>query len=199
MLIESGRRGIPVQRRVFHLIAASLFSIPGFFFQQREMVIAASIALLVFSAMEVMRLYFHSVNGTFVRLTAPLLKGEEVEGITGATYVVVSSLILFVLFDTRVAALSLLFLAVGDPAAGLVGERMGRRRIGQKSLEGSLAFLLISVVAASVVVALGGFAPLWIALVGAVVAMLVELIPLPLDDNLTVPLACGGAMSLLMS
>ena len=197
MLTKYGRVNIPVPRRVFHLIAASTFSLAGFVFQQREIVIAAVITLLIFSAMEVMRLYFHSINGTFVKLTAPLLKGEEVEGPTGATYVIAGSLIVFVLFDTQVAALSLLFLALGDPAAGLAGEKMGRIRIGRKSLEGSLAFLLVSAAAASAVVALGWFEPLWIALVGAVVAMLVELVSSPLDDNLTVPFACGAVISLL--
>jgi dolichol kinase len=197
MLTKHGKMGLPIHRRIFHLVAASTFSVAGFLFHQKEVVIAAAITLLIFSAMEVMRLYFHSINGIFLKLTAPLLKGEEVEGPTGATYVIAGSLIVFVLFDTQVAALSLLFLALGDPAAGLVGENMGRTRIGRKSLEGSLAFLLVSAAAAFMVVALGGFEPLWIALVGAGVAMLVELVSSPLDDNLTVPFACGAVISLL--
>ena len=58
----------------------------------------------------------------------------------GSTYMMASSLIVFLFFEKEVAILALLYIAVGDPLAGTLGKRFGRIKIGSKSLEGTLAF-----------------------------------------------------------
>jgi dolichol kinase len=188
----------PIARRVFHLTAGCVFPVSAFIFHQRELVMAAIITFMVFMIVEAVRLLFPSIIRPVMRWVGVLLKVDEVSRPTGATYVVVGTLVAFLLFDIRVAALALLFLAFGDPAAALVGRRFGRIKIWTKSLEGSLAFFITSMVVGAVVVAAGGFAPLWIMPIGAAVAALVELAPLPVDDNLTVPTVSGGAMTLLL-
>ena len=45
--------------------------------------------------------------------------------------------------------------------------------------------------------AAGAFEVFWPAAVGALVAAVVELVRLPVDDNVSVPLAGGGVMTVL--
>jgi dolichol kinase len=84
----------------------------------------------------------------------------------------------------------------GDAAATLVGVKWGRIKLGQRSLEGSIAFFLICLI-----VGLGLLRVLMlnlnIVLIGALAAALIELLPLPFDDNLTVPIFSALVMSLI--
>lgn len=98
------------------------------------------------------------------------------------------------LFDKYVAITALLFLAVGDLAAAVVGERVGRRKIFGKTLEGSLACLMTCLAIGMLLAKLGLISPLVI-IVGAMAATLVEVLPLHINDNLTMPLDGSGAMA----
>ena len=147
--------------------------------------------------MELARFKVEWLNQCLVRRFAPLLKADEDRRITGATYMVIAGLIAFLLFDTVVAVSAMLFLAFGDPVAALVGRRMPGPRLFGKSPVGTAAFLVVSLLIVAVLVGSGRFPYHWALLVGAAVAALVELAPVPPDDNLTIPLAAGGAMHLL--
>ena len=136
-------------------------------------------------------------NQVVFRLCAPLLKAGGDRRITGASYMVIAGLIAFLLSGTAVAVSAMLFLALGDPAAALVGRRMPGPRLFGKSPVGTAAFLAVSLLVVAVLVGSGRFPYHWALLVGGAVAALVELAPVPPDDNLTIPLAAGGAMHLL--
>jgi len=133
-----------------------------------------------------------------------LLKPGEEHKVTAATYLVVTSLVMLLVFDLEIAALALLFLAFGDPLAGLVGKRFGRLRWDRwfkkglastsgKSAEGALAFLVGSLSIATLLWTKDVYLTLW----PAAVAAAVEFLPIPLEDNATVPIASGLAMWLL--
>ncbi len=72
----------------------------------------------------------------------------------------------------------------------------GPRLLG-KSPGGTAAFAGVSRLVVLALSLTGGVDYHWGMLVGGLVAALVELAPLPLDDNLTIPLASGAAMQLL--
>jgi glycerol-3-phosphate acyltransferase PlsY len=110
--------------------------------------------------------------------------------VTGATYYFIAAFIPVLCFSRDVAIVGLLFLVMGDSIAALIGTTYGAHKIGDKSAEGSLAcFLVCSVIG---VVLLG-----WIGIPGAIAATLSELVPLPVDDNLRIPLISGIIMQLL--
>ncbi|MBU0616213.1 MAG: phosphatidate cytidylyltransferase [Planctomycetes bacterium] len=127
-----------------------------------------------------------------------VLRQAETHTLTGATYVTLGALLSILLFDKPIAITVLLFLSVSDALASLVGIRFGRVRLGSKSLEGSAAFFVSAAIIALLIMR---SAPL-VAIVGAAVATLTEALPLKvagrkLDDNLTIPLVAGTAMTLL--
>ncbi|MCE2464154.1 MAG: hypothetical protein J4F46_09680, partial [Dehalococcoidia bacterium] len=141
---------------------------------------ASGLALLV----ELARLRLPFLNMILVARFKPLLKDTEDRRITGATYIAISALACFLVFDESVAVVALFFLALGDPLAALVGSRMGGFRIFGKSPLGTLAFVAAAISLAAILSAVNVVSFHWGLVVGAVVAALVELAPSPLDDNL---------------
>ena len=138
-------------------------------------------------ALEIGRWRLPALNGWFQARFAVLMKQSESSQVLGSTYMAAASLIVFLFFDKELAILALLYIAVGDPLAGVVGKRYGRVKIGSKSVEGTLAFAVGAGAVGCGMIAGGLDVPYWVALGGAGLGALVELFPSPLDDNLTVP------------
>ena len=185
----------PVWRRLFHLTVGSSIPFLAIFVNSTVMValmaVLCGLALLV----EVARLRLPRLNGFLVKWLRPFLKEVEDRRLTGATYIAISALVAFLVFDKEVAIVALFFLSLGDPAAALVGGRMGGVRLVGKSPWGSLAFFGVSLAVAGVLSGTGALSYHWGIVVGAAVAALVELVPFVLDDNLTIPLIAGAAMT----
>jgi dolichol kinase len=160
-------------------------------------VLGAAAALAV--AVEVARRVVRPVRLAFLRGTRRLLRPHERRGVAGATWMVLAYLAATLLFPRPVAVAAMLFNALGDAAAALVGKRWGRRRTAWgKSAEGLAAGLGVNAAAALAVAALSPSLPVSAALIGAMVAAVVEFAPLPLDDNLRVTLAGGAAILLAL-
>ena len=147
--------------------------------------------------LDLMRFRSAGLNRLFLRWLAPLLKYDEDRKITGATYMLAAALIAFRAFDRQVAVLALFFLTLGDPVAALVGSRTPGPRLMGKSPGGTAAFAGVSMLAVLALSLTGGVSFHWGMLVGGLVAALVELAPVPVDDNLTIPLVSGAVMWLL--
>lgn len=99
--------------------------------------------------------------------------------------------------------MAILILALGDGAAGLVGERFGRHRYrvagGAKSLEGSATFLAVvaAIVTTTLIISVDD-APLHALLVGLVVGLVaagIEAISTHGLDNITVTLGSWGMLA----
>jgi dolichol kinase len=129
------------------------------------------------------------------RFIGPLIRSHEEAGdFTGAFYILITFCVCIAAFSKPVAVAAMAFIVVGDSLAALVGRRLGRHHLwGTASLEGSLACLAGTLIVAFVVPDLTR----QVALTGAVVAALVESLPAGIDDNVTVPIASGLAMTVL--
>ena len=199
MLKKTDRRPVArLERRVFHLVSASVLPLGALIVPVWLVVSVAAVGVAVAVGLELARSRSSVLNDWFLAHFSVLLKREERGRWLGSTYLLASTLVAFLAFDKYVAILALLFLAVGDPVAAVIGERMGRIRLGKKSLEGTLGFLVASLVVGGLVVGGGADIPFSAVLLGAAVGALVELAALPPDDNLTVPLAAGGVMTALV-
>ncbi len=186
----------PAYRHVFHLLAGSSIPVAGLYLPASWMVWGLLGLGVVALAAEAVRAAVPPFNDLLLR-SIPLFKSAERTRVTGATFLILAAMLAFVWFSREAAVLGLLFVAVGDPAAAVVGSRSGRGRIFGKSLAGTLAFA-VAAGAAGALAALHPDVPLaWWVAVGVAVAAVVELLPLPLDDNFTVPLAAGGVMTAL--
>jgi dolichol kinase/phosphoserine phosphatase len=110
-------------------------------------------------------------------------------------YFAVGIVLALLLFPVPASSAAIAIFALGDSTASLVGGALSRKPLPfnkAKTLEGTLAGFLFAFLAGSVFVA-----P-WVALVGAAVAMTVEVLPLPVNDNLLIPLCAGLTLMLII-
>lgn len=132
-------------------------------------------------------------RGFFGKLFGRMIRSHEQNGDwTGATYILIASCCTIALYSKPIAIAALAFIIVGDSAAALIGRRYGKHKFGRKSYEGSAACLGATLLVAAL--APGISFP--VAAVGAAVATLVEAKPLGVDDNISVPVLSGLAMTI---
>lgn len=193
------------RRKAIHLFA---LTIPvGYFLLPRTpslLILSPFVAGAIL--IDIVRLRKLPLHGLLDRLLGPVLRDHEEEDFAGASYILSASLLSILLFHKSVAIAAISFIILGDIAAALVGRRFGKIKIpwnltkvnsavrNRKSLEGSLSCFIMCLLAAMVVPQL----PLWIGIVGAVTATVVEGINLPVNDNFSVPLLSGLCMQLLL-
>jgi dolichol kinase len=153
------------------------------------------IVILIF---DLARLKVPSINQLVYAKFGSFIRNSEKQKLTGtAPYILGIGLSLYA-FSTDVASAAICFLAFGDVAATTIGERYGKTKIGDKSLEGTAAFIAAGLFVGLVLLPMAGVhLPAGIIAAGAVIAAAVELIPLA-NDNFTIPIVSGTAMTLLM-
>ncbi len=153
------------------------------------------LAFVLGLGLDVLRLAWAPLGSRLTpRLGSSLRPGEERGLVLGAHFLTLSAVLLGACTPPAIGATALGFAVLGDAAAALVGRAFGKRRAWGKSLEGSLA--CFATCAGLGAILLPG-RPL-AALAGAGVATLVEALPLPVDDNLSVPLLSAAALLLLV-
>jgi len=110
-----------------------------------------------------------------------------------ATGVVLIGIVWGILDMPWVAIVPLVFMGAGDAVTGLIRSAVYKREV--KGVWGSVGMLVTCAL-----VAVCFIEPIWVGLVGAVVATLAEKFTVTrhfIDDNLTIPLASGLVMTLL--
>ena len=147
-------------------------------------------------ALDVLRIHERRVRTVFRRFFGELIRQHEALSLLGSTYLLLAALIAIEVFPQPVAAVALGFTVLGDAASALVGRAWGRHKLFGKSWEGTLGCLVTCLVWAACVTHAAGL-PLPITVAGAFVATLVEVLPIPLDDNLGITLAAGYTMKLM--
>lgn len=151
---------------------------------------------------ETARLRIPAINEQVLRYWGPFMRSCEINRVSGTPYYILSTMLAFAIFPRPVGILSVLFLAVGDPIASLIGIMYGKNspRIAQgKSLIGTLA----GVVACAVVtfiflkvypILVSDSATVVLSLIGGIAGGTAELAPFDMDDNFTIPMISGFVM-----
>jgi HAD superfamily phosphoserine phosphatase-like hydrolase len=157
-------------------------------------------AILIFI---VTSLYVISELTRMVRITFPILtsittraavKLELYEFTTAPIFYAFGIILSLIIFPPHFGYASIAILTLGDGAASLFGKKFGKTRYPfnkAKNLEGSF-FGFIFAFSGAVF-----FVDPVSALLAAMMGMLVECLPMPVNDNLTIPLTAGSILMML--
>jgi len=148
----------------------------------------------LFLLFELTRLRVSGINRWFVSHFGSMLREEELSGLTSSNYVLLAALVSYIVFGRDIAVLAVSFLAIGDVAAAIVGQHMGRTRLFGKALEGDVACFLSCLAIGFVLYYAGLHVGSRTVILGAVGATIGQAIQTPVDDNLTLPLLAGALM-----
>jgi len=116
--------------------------------------------------------YFHSITRSF-----------ESQKLTGASFVFLGAIITYVIFDQKAAGIALIVMSFADAMAAIIGVGFGQTNLLNKSLEGTFAFFITTLVILFIFKI-----PLIVAFIVSIVATITELIVIPkINDNISIP------------
>lgn len=215
---KSHLKPINYARNAFHISMGMTAVILYEFFITHAQAMAILIVLVaVIGFLEVSRRFSKRWNDFLVdRVFAPIARPRERNHVNSATYYLIAITLTAWLFPKAAAQLGLLVLALGDPAATLVGRHWkgswGKTKLWkEKSRAGTIGCLVVSFAACYVfltymyeaTLGLGPAFPLGtrlatsasVALAGAAAELFCE----KLDDNFAMPLLCAAIATLWLS
>ena len=180
-------------RKAIHLSNAIIpLSYYYFLPDKLDMIIILASCLILCFFIEIYRKINQKISIFFSNWFEFMMRDSEKKGeITGATWVFVGALFTILLVPDPYNIISLLFLSFGDTFAAIIGMKFPYIKLGRKTISGSIA---------------GFFACLAIGLVidfpiayeiiifGAFTAMLIEILPLAANDNVSIPIFSGLSM-----
>ncbi len=184
---------VEIRRKIVHLCTLSI-PIGYVLTSKKTALLVLSLLFAGFLVTDLLRRYhpwFKSFFGKYV--IGKVLRERERTTFMGSTYFLFSSLLTILFFPRSIAIASILILILADTAAALVGKGIGKVRLFEKTLEGSLAFFACSILIVWLYPSLNRAS----GSLAALGAALVEVLPLRLDDNLTIPLTAGAIMFFL--
>lgn len=179
-----------ILRQLIH--ASGIFILVLSIFLKPEALILLCIILVIMAEMIfVLDKYYH-----IPLLSTILSKCKRRDDERGFLYFfigIIATLYIFS-FNMAIASTGILMLLLGDSASTLVGRRFGRHKLPfnkLKSIEGSLAFLIVGFLSAFTLL------PIIPSIIGALVGTLTEAYS-PIDDNITVPIISAFVISLVI-
>jgi len=183
------------KRKIFHLL--SLVYLGVYLSLGRwNAAIAIGAWFVIVTIVEWIRLRNPSLNEWLMAFFGGIHREKEMHKMSGIVWTTLGCLATITLFGDRprVVSAGILFLALGDGVAALAGRAWGTHKWpgldGKKSVEGSLACFLACLVSGFAV----GLNPV-ATVAGAFAGTVFELFPVPIDDNLWLPLLSAGVVA----
>ncbi|NQU68775.1 MAG: dolichol kinase [Candidatus Marinimicrobia bacterium] len=182
-----------VLRKALHmLLSIAVFSLV--IWEPKPLIILFLVLTAIYLSIDISRLKFQPVGVIYKKIFGILVRNEESSRLTGASFAFVGASITLLLFDTVTAISAILIIGLSDAMAAIVGRKYGHTRIGRKSLEGSFAFFLVTLLI------LYGYTGMDISkglIISFACTILELLLPEWLNDNFMIPIAAGLLITIL--
>ena len=192
--LTATRSSLQLPRRMVHMGMGAFIALVYHFLltHERAIYILGTCACTVY-IIEQIRTSYPEYMAKFDVIFKHIFRAEEqLKESAGVPYIM--ALLLTILsFPKPIALVAILTLAVADPLSAIIGIRFGKHKWAvSKSMEGSAAFFISTLVISTTILlhftdAYWGWVVL-LTFISSLVISVFELIPLRIDDNLTIPL-----------
>lgn len=145
-----------------------------------------------------LRLHIDGVKEAFILFFGSFLRRHEFSRLSGATFLIFGCFITSLLYRKPIVVASCAFTIVGDTFATVLGQNIKSLKLfKKKTILGSAGFLASSLIVVVILYNLPESLALHHLIIGAFAATVFEALPLPWNDNFSVPIITGLIMSLL--
>ncbi len=191
------RKDLHLGRRLFHMASGLVVVVAyAIFFSHTQVVhLLGTIACIAY-VFDRFRVAYPEISKKVEWITNFFLRAEERLKESSMIPYVIGILLTILSFPKPIALVAICILAVADPLSAIIGIRFGKRHwVKEKTKEGSLAFFTVSFLCCFYILFHTTLAAWWQILFSslflsfAVTAF--EMLPIKLDDNLTIPLFIG--------
>lgn len=189
-----------LKRKTIHLLSSAVpFSY--YYFERNTLLIILLASVVLMILIDFFRKKDGIVREKYNYHLGDILRTHESDGsrifFTGGTYIVISFFLCILIFEKNIAILSMLIIVFSDTAAAITGKLSGRHFIGKKTIEGSIAFFVTGLIIFLLVMKNSADFRLSQGVIALFLTAFFELIPLKIDDNISVPLFFGTVFSLI--
>ena len=174
-------------RKSIHL-TTSIIPIAYYTLFEREQILVLCISIFVlFLTGDILRIYVTQMKQFYENIFGRLLRDNETgKSLNGATLLFLGFVMSVLLFDKNIAIMSMLFLSISDSIAALIGKSIGKHKIFNKTMEGTIGFFLSAAIISTIF-----FHNVIAGLLIALSVAIIELIPTKINDNILIPLVSG--------
>jgi dolichol kinase len=173
-----------IARKLFHLLSILLI-FPILFLNDNQRIAFSILFLISVFTIDILRLRNENFKKFFLSIFKSILKKNEINDWTGATYLAISYVLINIIFEKEVVIFSLLVLAICDPVAAIFGTYIKPNlKIYKKSINGLIGFYLSGFILSFLFFTdVNIFSKILAVLISGIVEVFT-----PIDDNLSVPL-----------
>ncbi len=181
-------------RKLIHL--SSIWMIVAIYFLDHNMaIILFSVMLIALFIFEYIRMSNQYMGNIISKYCGSIMRGHEyadkfrIRALSGSFYFILAVLLSVILLPKNIAMISIAVMIFSDTMAALIGKQIGKVKILDKSLEGSISFLITTYIILYFTITINIYQILLISLA----VTLVELISnkIKIDDNLSITATTG--------
>lgn len=173
------------------------------YLQKSHAVMLFGVLLAAVLFYEKMRREESAVAAFLDKLFGKIVRPQEKDKLTGATYIILAAFLVVLLFDKTIAVTSLSIMIIADSFAAIVGKFFGKTIVYNKTIEGSAAFLFSAVLIIMVLFFTSYDTQHFLiaGLVASLVGTIAELISskVNINDNILVTLSVAFSMQLMFA
>jgi len=185
---------LKISRKLWKAIAL-VFPIIYFFQPKSVTLTILGIALAVFIILEIIRFSIPKLNKKACEKLKFIMKEKEKNKISTTTLFLISAFLTILFFQKQLAILAIFFFVFGDSLAEIIGIKYGKIKLTKdKNLEGTLACLISCLIIGIIFVYFFKFNLIMVS-AGALTTTILSIIPIKIDDNLTMPFISSLIMS----
>jgi len=189
--IDRLRLRYEVARKTIHLSSISIPVI--YYFISRDIALLLLVPLFTgFFLVDLLKNFYPPVSKWYHKTFDAMLRTHELEKkpyLNGATFINLGALILVLFFPKIIVVASFSMVSISDTFAAVIGKAFGKHRLGEKSIEGTLAFFLSSLLIVALVPELNMLIGIVMAISATLTeAFIVRIGSFKIDDNLSIPL-----------
>ncbi|MBL6988802.1 MAG: hypothetical protein ISR65_03455 [Bacteriovoracaceae bacterium] len=193
LVVKATRKDLQISRRIFHMVNGSVIATAyNLTLTHKQVVYMLGTGACLLYLFDQIRISYPELSNNFARFTKYILRAEEQLKESAAVPYIIAILLTILSFPKVIALCSIYTLAFADPLSAIIGIRFGKRHIvKEKSVEGSIAFFLTTFLCVLLVFDsyhINGWKSWVVAGLVSFMGAGIEMLPLRLDDNLTIPL-----------
>ena len=181
-----------VFRKIIHISSSGL-AILLWYFGKDILLPWILLAAILFPILDYLRKHIPLLKKLYFKLFGTVTRPYEFQVLSGASWVFMGAGLTAYLFNEKVAVIALLIMSLSDSAAAIIGIKYGTTRLFNKSLEGTLAFLISTYL----IIFFLSSASLILLLICSITVTAIELFSTPkLNDNILIPVVTALILTL---
>ena len=179
-------------RKLIH-ISSSFIAILLWYFGKSILIPWILLFAILFPIMDYSRKYITQLQYVHYYIFSNVTRPYEKHNLSGASWVFIGAGLTVLIFNQNIAIISILVLSLSDTASALIGIKYGVTKLFAKSLEGTVAFFIITYF---IIFIFSTASPILIFITATIVAFIELISTQRVNDNVLIPICTATILYL---